>query len=56
MYTIESHAISIKIRSRRMRWVGDAAHMQQIKVLPEKLKRRRFGRFRHRWEHNIEIN
>jgi hypothetical protein len=39
-----------------MRWLGDAAHMRQIRVLPETLKGRNFGRFKHRWEVNIEIN
>jgi hypothetical protein len=26
------------------------------RVLPQKLKGRKFGRFRHRWEDNTEIN
>jgi hypothetical protein len=30
--------------------------MRQIRVLRKKLKGRKFGRFRHKWEDNIEIN
>jgi len=48
------------IKSRRMRWAGDVAHMGERRgiywVLVGKPEEERpLGRHRHRWEYNIKI-
>jgi hypothetical protein len=49
------------IKSRRMRWAGHVAHMEEgrgvCRVLVGKLEGKRpLGRPRHRWEDNIKMN
>jgi hypothetical protein len=49
------------IKSREMRWLGHAAHMEEgrgvCRVLVGRPKRKRpLGRHRHRWEDNIKLD
>jgi hypothetical protein len=53
--------ITIAIKSRRMRWAGNVAHMGKIrnayKILVGKPEgKRALGRHRHRWVDNIRMN
>jgi hypothetical protein len=49
------------IKSRRMRWAGNTAHMGEIRsvyeILARKLEGKRpLGRPRHRWGYNIKMD
>jgi hypothetical protein len=49
------------IKSRRMRWVGNVAHMGDMRgeyrvLMGKPDGKRPFGRLRHRWENNIKMD